>query len=344
MQIKIKDIIRLTGGKASGCEDLLITGFGSLEEATASELSFFIEQKPTEKFLQSSAGAILVSKDLEIQKSSQNLIFVDNPKLAFVQIQNQFLPTKKHSQKTHTNSWVDPSAQIGKNVTIYPFVFVDKDAQIGDNSVIYANSYIGEKTKLGKKCVIYPNCAILERVLIGDAVIIHAGNVIGSDGFGYATENKIHHKIPHRGGVEIADNVEIGANCTIDRGTITNTKIGEGTKIDNLVHIAHNVEIGKNCLLAGQVGIAGSTKLGDNVYCGGQVGILGHNKILDDCIFHPRSCFLQENKTLPAGSHMAGVPAIPIAEWRRNIVVQKKLVLLEKKIRALENKVTSKTS
>ncbi len=343
MLIELQEIITFIDAQCFGDAKLKIMGLNSLKNATADELAFFAAQSYSEQLRQTKAKAIIISKDIQIKDIDidKTWILVADPKLAFFKIQEKFYPQKQYSRNIAPQATIDTTAKIGKDTSIYPFVYIDKNAQIGDHSVIYSHSFIGENVKIGKNCLIYPNCSILDKVIIGDNVTIHSGSVLGSDGFGYITKEKKHHKIFHKGSVTIDNYVEIGANCTIDRGTIENTVIGKGTKIDNLVHIAHNVKIGAQCLIAAQVGIAGSTHLGDNVYCGGQVGILGHNKIEDGSIFYPRSCFMQERKTLPANSHMSGVPAIPIQEWRKNIVVQKKLALLEKRLRTLEAKNSS---
>lgn len=342
--IDIQKIIRFSQAKCQEQRKLQITGFNSLEQATSSEIAFFVGKSLTKELVQSKAEAVFVNQDFSVVDSQKMFLFVDNPKLAFFQSQEKFSCTKSYSKKIHSQAVVEKSAKIGKNVTIYPFAHIDHGAQIGDNSVVYSHCYLGEDAKIGENCIIHANCSILNGVILGNKVIIHSGCVLGSDGFGFVTEKEIHYKIAHQGTVEVADQVEIGAGCAIDRGTFGNTKIGKGTKLDNLIHIGHNVQIGENCLIAGQVGIAGSTKLGNSVYCGGQVGILGHNIIEDGCVFHPGTIFMQERKTVPAKSHMAGIPAISIQEWRRNIVVQKKLAHLEKKVRNLENNILSTKS
>ena len=337
MKVLIQKIIELTNA-SSKCEDFSVTGISSLENATSNELTFFVGTTSNEILKKTKAKAIFVSHKFQENNLKKNWLYVDNPRVRFFSTQHLFSHPSQNIPFIHPQASVDPSAKLGKNVTIYPCAVIDKKAVIGDNSIIYAHSYIGKEAKVGKDCLIYTNCSIMERVVLGNRVIIHSGSVLGSDGFGFITEKDIHCKIIHQASLEVGDDVEIGANCAIDRGVFSNSKIGSGSKLDNLVHLGHNVEIGKNCLLAGQVGIAGSTKLGDNVYCGGQVGILGHNKIGKGSVMHPGSIFMQEKKEVPENSHLAGVPAIPIQEWRKNIILQKKLIFLEKRIRELEKK------
>ena len=342
--IDIQKIIDFSKARCSNKKNLQITGFNALERATHSELTFFVEDISSLALEQTKAEVILVNQDFKPQNSKKIFLFVANPKRTFFRVQEKFSLKKTYSKKIHLQAVVSASAKIGKNVTIYPFVYIGSGAIVKENSVIYSHCHVGEEVMIGANCIIYANCSILDKVILGDSVIIHSGCVLGSDGFGFVTDQQVHYKVPHCGTVEIADQVEVGANCSIDRATFGSTKIGKGTKLDNLVHIGHNVQIGENCLIAGQVGIAGSTKLGNSVYCGGQVGILGHNNIEEGCVFHPRCCFMQEHKTLPRGSQMAGVPAIPLQKWRKNIVVQKKLVSLEKKVRSLSSDILSKES
>ena len=338
MEFTLKELANFVQGELIGNENFKIVGCNNLEQAREKELAFLAEVKNIDAAQKSLAGAFLIGQNIEKDKLQKNCILVKNTRIAFNTILSKFHPAKIYSKTISPQASIHPSAKLGKDITIYPFVHIAENAQIGDRSVLYPNVFIGVDAKLGADCIIYPACSIMDRAIIGKCVIIHAGTVVGSDGFGFETMNNKHHKITHFGTVEIGDDVEIGANCTIDRGTIENTIIGDGSKLDNLVHIAHNVKLGKHNLLAGQVGIAGSAKLGEHVYCGGQVGILGHNSIEDNVTFYPRSTLMNTGKTVPSGSELAGTPAIKKTQWQRNTVVAKRLAELEKRLRKLEQK------
>jgi UDP-3-O-[3-hydroxymyristoyl] glucosamine N-acyltransferase len=227
--------------------------------------------------------------------------------LAFVKVVALFRPAKqRHPRGIHPTAIVGKGVQLGRGVCLGAYSVVEEDATIGDGSVIYPRCYIGYASAIGKDTVIYPQVVVRENVTIGNRVIIHSGTVVGSDGFGYVTVEQAHHKIPQVGTVIIEDDVEIGANVAIDRARFDKTVIGSGTKIDNLVHIAHNVTIGKNCLIVAQVGISGSTSVGDNVILAGQVGIVGHIKIGDNAVVLAKSGV---SKAVPAGSSVWGYPA-----------------------------------
>jgi UDP-3-O-[3-hydroxymyristoyl] glucosamine N-acyltransferase len=252
----------------------------------------------------------------------------------------------KHFQGVHKSALLGKDVKLGKNAALGAYVVVDDGAQIGDNAVIYPGCFIGRQAKIGNNVLIYPNVSIRERVSIGNNVIIHSGTVIGSDGFGFVEVNGKHHKIPQVGTVEICDDVEIGANVTIDRARFDKTVIGRGTKIDNLVQIAHNVVIGENCLIVAQVGISGSTTIGNNVILAGQAGLVGHITVGDKARVTAKSGVI---KSIPAGAMFAGYPARPFLENQKshahvhNLPKMFDLVKeLKKKIESLENKLKEK--
>ena len=346
MPFNLKELATLVNGKLLGQDDFIITGFNSLEQAKRDDLVFLAEKKHLESFKNSNAVSVIISEGITTDYSAnKNWIIVDDARFAGALAKEKLMPFKEYSKKISSKAIIDSTAIIGKEVTIYPLAFIDKKAVIKDKTVIYPNTFIGEEVVIGKNCLIYPNCSILDRVTIGDNTIIHSGTVIGADGFGFVTKQKKHYKIQHTGSVIIGNNVEIGANCAIDRGSINDTVIGSGSKIDNQVHIAHNVIIGENALISAQFGIAGSSKLGNNFYCGGKVGILGHNIIEDNVIFYSSSVLLSENKTIKADTVLAGIPAIKATEWKKNAVLQKKLWKLEQRLHFLEkNQKNSNTS
>lgn len=335
----LRKIAELLNARVIGDMEYKILGVNNIEKAQKNELSFLSDKRYLYKLQESLADSIIVEDDFEINDSlNKNWIIVNNPKLSFLKIQEYFLTPKKYSKTISDQAIIHKTTKIGTKNTIYPLVFIDQKTIISNQNVIYPNVSIGENVVIGNNCIIYPNCSIRDRTIIGDNVIIHSGTVIGSDGFGYVQDEKKHYKIPQIGIVKICDNVEIGANCTIDRAAFDYTIIGEGTKIDNLVHIAHNVILGKNNLMLSGTVLAGSSKFGDNVYCSGQVGILGHNQIGDDVIFYPATKYFAEHTKIESKTVLAGNPAVPVKQWKKNIFMQKKIEQLEKRLKDLENK------
>jgi UDP-3-O-[3-hydroxymyristoyl] glucosamine N-acyltransferase len=261
-------------------------------------------------------------------------IRVKNPLYAFAQLLQLFTANPPHFSGISEKAFVSHRAIIGRDVSIYPYTYVSDDVVIGDKTIIYPGVFIGDETTIGDECVLYPNVTIRERVKIGSKVIIHPGSVIGSDGFGYVSEGGRHHKIPQIGGVIVGDNVEIGANVTVDRATTGNTVIGSGTKIDNLVQIAHNVRIGENSIIVAQVGIAGSSEIGNFVVLGGQVGIPDHVRISDGTMVGAQSGVVGD---LTKGVY-SGSPAIAHRDWLKASVLFARLPELNKKVKELEEK------
>jgi UDP-3-O-[3-hydroxymyristoyl] glucosamine N-acyltransferase len=233
-------------------------------------------------------------------------------------------------------AYVDESADVADSASIMANAFVAPGAKVGGNSVVYPGSYIGHGSSVGDDCTIYPNVTIRDGVSVGNRVTIHPGSVIGGDGFGYATDKGVHHKIPQVGGVVIGDDVEIGANSTIDRGALDDTVIKRGTKIDNLVMIAHNVKVGEDCLLVAQVGISGSSELGHHVVIGGQAGVVGHIKVGDYAQIAGKSGV---SKNLTGGKNYAGVPVMPHKDWLKSMVLVSKLPEMKKELDDLNRKI-----
>lgn len=337
----LREIAEFIKGKLQGDPDTLIFGVSGIKEAKEGEITFLANPKYITYLDKTHASAVIVPYDIE--SINKPVICVENPSLAFAKVISLFVSsTGKHPQGIHPTAVVGKNVKLGKDVCIGAYVVIEDEAEIGDRTVIYPCCYIGYQTKIGKDTLIYSNVSIRERITIGDRVIIHSGTVIGSDGFGFATVEGVHHKIPQIGTVEIGDDVEIGANVTIDRARFDKTVIGKGTKIDNLVHIAHNVIIGENCIIVAQVGISGSTTIGKNVTLAGQVGIVGHISIGDNSIVMAQSGV---TKSFPQNSILWGSPAKSADLAKRiNACVQnlprlyKKVSELEKRLMQLEGK------
>ncbi|MDD5135866.1 MAG: UDP-3-O-(3-hydroxymyristoyl)glucosamine N-acyltransferase, partial [Candidatus Omnitrophica bacterium] len=282
MPTKTKDIAKFINGELIGNGEVLIDGINGINEAKKGELAFILSSQALELVKSTQASCIVVPKDLN-GDFDKPIIKVENPSIAFSRVIEVMMPGRiPHPKGIHPTAVIAKDARIGQGVSVGPYSVVESGVSIGDNTVIYPFSYIGKNAKIGKNCVFYPNVTIREEIVVGDRVIIHPGTVIGSDGFGYdVQQNGTHIKIPQLGTVVIEDDVELGSCVTIDRARFNKTVIGKGSKIDNLVQIAHNVVIGPNCVVAAQCGIAGSSELGRNVVFGGQVGVSDHVKVGD---------------------------------------------------------------
>jgi UDP-3-O-[3-hydroxymyristoyl] glucosamine N-acyltransferase len=324
----------MCGGELVGDPSLQITGASSLAEATPGELSFFTDRKYIGLLRKTRASAIFVPPDFA-EPIDAAQIRVSNPTKAFEGVLLKFAPKPiTFAPGIHSSAVVDPSAQLGERVSIQPLAVVEPGAKIGDDTIIGAGSYVGHESVIGSACHIYPNVTIRERSRIGSRVIIHSGAVIGADGFGFEMVDGRHQKIQQLGRVQIDDDVEIGANTTVDRARYGRTWIQEGVKIDNLVQIAHNVVIGKNSVIVAQAGISGSTRVGERVTMAGQVGIAGHLEIADGTIIAAQSGVA---KSLPGGVWF-GYPAVPFAQAKQQIAWIHRLGKLFARVKEIEKK------
>jgi len=339
MNKKLSDIAKLVSGVVKGDASIVITGLSGIKEAKSGDLTFLANAKYTPLLEKTQASAVIVAEGVDIGKLAG--IVVENPSLAFSKIAEDFFKTSGPSiQGIHKTAVIGKDVHLGKDVAIGPYVVIEDGVSLGDNSVVCGLTFLGNGAKIGRDCLIYPNVTIRERIVIGDRVIVHSGTVIGSDGFGFANVKGINVKIPQIGIVEIQDDVEIGANVTIDRARFDKTIIGKGTKIDNLVQIAHNVRTGENCIIVSQVGISGSTILEDNVTLAGQAGLVGHITIGKNSVVAAKSGV---PSSIPPDSIYWGFPAKPIAQAKKvNAIVQRLphyveiLLDLKKRIAELE--------
>lgn len=334
MTFTLQELAALSGGELVGDPTLKITGAASLSEAAQGEVSFFTNRKYIGLLRKTRASAIFVSPDFS-EPINAAQIRVSNPTKAFEEVLLKFAPKPiTFAPGVHASAVVGPSAQLGERVSIQPLAVVEPGARIGDDTIIGAGSYIGHETVIGSACQIYPNVTIRERSRIGSRVIIHSGAVIGADGFGFEMVDGRHQKIQQLGIVQIDDDVEIGANTTVDRARFGRTWIQEGVKIDNLVQIAHNVVIGKNSVIVAQTGISGSTRVGERVMMGGQVGIIGHIEIGDGAAIGAQSGI---SKSIPGGVWF-GSPAVPMEEAKQQIAWIHRLGKLFARVKAIEKK------
>lgn len=318
--VSVGEIADLVGGQFAGDRDGLIAAVAPLAQAKADQLSFLSNRKYAADLSATEAGAILVPRNLE--GDDPRWIRVDSPYFAFARVMVRWFSNRPMPKGISPNAVVSPSAKLGRNVVLGHFAVIGDDVVIGDNVTIFQGVSVEAGSAIGDDCIIYPNVVIYDGSRIGNRCIIHSGVVIGSDGYGFATHEGKHHKIPQIGIVRIEDDVEIGAGTTIDRAALGETVIGEGTKIDNLVQIGHNVKVGKHCLLVSQVGIAGSTELGDYVAVAGQSGFSGHLKIGNRVQVAAKSAVLDD---VPDDTKVMGSPAVPFTEFARRHAAVKKL-------------------
>lgn len=314
--MKILELAKLTEGIVEGDTDVDITGLSGTETAKMGDLTFAIDEDRLAIAEKSSASCVLTNRS--VRKSTKTLIRVNNPKLSFIIIYNTFNTPKDRESFLHPMATVSSSAAIGRNVWIGPNVSIEEGVKIGDHVIIESNSVIKKNCEIDSFCRIYPNVTLYENTRLQKNVILHSGVVVGSDGFGYMKNKDKIYKFPQLGRVIIENDVEIGANTTIDRGSLSDTVIGAGTKIDNLCQIAHNVKIGKNGLIAAQVGISGSTIIGDNVTMGGQAGIVDNATIGNNVTIGAGSAVIGNLKD---GEVVWGIPARPIAQTKKQMAV-----------------------
>ena len=334
--MRLRELAELVGAiVGEGVQDLEITGVASLQEARSGDVTFFGNPRYLSQLRSSVASAAIVPIECT-EEVAPVLLRVPNPSAAFAAVVAAFAPPEIIREAgIHPSAVISPTAQIGHGVFVGPLVVIEAGAVIGDGCVIEAGCVIGQEVRLGTCCHLYLKVTIRERCIVGDRVILQPGAVIGSCGFGYEFQEGRHQKIPQTGIVELGDDVEIGANTTIDRARFGRTVIGQGSKIDNLVQIAHNVQIGMHSVVCSQVGIAGSTRIGSYVTLAGQVGLAGHIEIGDKAVIGAQSGL---SKNVPPGSLVIGAPAKPIKEWKQNNFYISQLGKLFDRVKELEKK------
>jgi UDP-3-O-[3-hydroxymyristoyl] glucosamine N-acyltransferase len=337
MQFTAQQIALLVSGTIEGSPDTTVTSFGKIEEATAGQLSFLANPKYEDYLYSTKASLIIVNENLQLQKNiSATLVRVKDAYSAFATLLTTYQNLKAQQKKgIETPSHIASSASLGTDVFVGAFAYIGEKVTIGNNTKIFPGVYIAENVRIGNNTTIHAGVKIYEDCVIGNDVIIHAGTVVGSDGFGFAPQpDGSYQKVPQIGNVIIEDQVEIGANTTIDRATMGSTIIKKGVKLDNLIQIAHNVEIGSQTVIAAQTGISGSTKLGQNIMIGGQAGIAGHLNIADGVKIAGGAGV---TKNLDGeGKSYAGFPAEEAKQSLKTQVYTRQLPELEKRVKELE--------
>ena len=339
----LREIADALQGQLVGDGNLPISSIASIEEAGPGEITFLAQPSSAKLLDKCRASALIVGKELSGQTQSlqgfiRNIIVVDNPMLAYARVAEMF-ETPKHKEPGVSHlACVSEDARVSDEAAVMPFVYVGKGSIIERGVTIYPFTYVGDNVRVGEESLIYSNVSLYSGVTIGKRVIIHAGVVLGSDGFGYTWDGTGHRKIRQLGTLIVGDDVEVGANTTIDRGSLGHTLIGRGVKIDNLVQIAHNVTIGENSIIVSQVGIAGSSTLGKNVILAGQVGVKDHVAIGDNVKAGGGTGI---TKDVPPDSNIMGTPHMPHREWLRLQNYAKKLPELFRRVEGLEKKMTT---
>lgn len=339
-QLTVKEIANFLNAEISGNPDQLISGFNGILEAQEGDITFLANVKYKKQLPLCKASAVVVGEDVEVD--GVNLVKVNNPRLAFARLVSLLVPKKKENGQISPQAFISDSASIGQNVTIYPNAYVGENSKIADNSTLYPGVFIGDNVSIGENCLLYANVSVHHEVKLGSNVVVNSGTVIGSEGFGFERDGEKHFKIPQVGNVIIEDDVEIGALCAIDRGSVKPTIIGKGTKLDNLVHVAHNCHFGENNLILAQAGIAGTVTTGKSVYIAGQAGCLDHINITDYVQLGGKGVF---TSNVEEPGVYFGYPAKPVQEWQKASAMfyktdelRKKTSALEKKIQELEEK------
>ncbi|GAB6099464.1 UDP-3-O-(3-hydroxymyristoyl)glucosamine N-acyltransferase [Halanaerocella petrolearia] len=336
MEKKIKELAQLVSGEIIGDEEVEVNGVGGADNAQANQITFALNKDFFQQ-AEKRAAAIVVNSKLAELETDKPLLVVDNPRLAFAKIANEFVVQPYYKPQISNQATVSPEAELGSNISIHSGVVIEAGAQIGDNVILAPGVYVGANAKIGQDSTLHPNVVVEHECQLGAEVEIHPGTVIGSEGYGFETGEEGHVKVPQFGNVIVEDKVEIGANVTVDRGATGSTIIGQGTKIDNLVHIAHNVEVGPECLIIAQVGIAGSAKIEERVTLAGQTGVAGHLTVGNNTTVATNSVVTND---IPAESFVSGYPAHSHRSERRIKASRKKLPKLLRRMRKLEKKVS----
>jgi UDP-3-O-[3-hydroxymyristoyl] glucosamine N-acyltransferase len=333
--LTVKELARLLGCPYEGDGESQITGVSSLDQGREGDLVFLTHPRYRKQLEETRASAAIIPEEETFRKIP--VLLSKTPHLTFIRAVEFFFQPYRPRPGVHSSALVSPSARIGRDAAVGPFCVIGDEVEIGEGTVIFPLVSVYPRVRIGERAVIHSHVSIREDVRIGDRVIIHNGAVIGSDGFGYIEQaDGSRHKIPQKGTVVIEADVEIGANTAIDRAALGETIIRRGTKIDNLVQVAHNVEIGENSILAGQTGIAGSTKIGRSVTMGGQVGVADHVHVGDKVIAAAKSGI---TKDVPAGAFVAGIPHLDVRDWRKVWVLLPQLYDFMKDMKKLKARV-----
>lgn len=343
MAHRLADLAELVEGRVEGDPDRAIEAVRPLETAGPGDLSFLNHSRYREQAIASGAGALLVTPALvgdDLRQDGRPLLVVGDTAFALSRVLARLHAGDPPAAGVHPTAVVEPGCTVDPAAHVGPYAVVGSGSRIGARAALHAHVVLGKGCVVGEGAVLHPHAVLYDRTEVGPGAIVHAGVVLGADGFGYATHRGAHHKVPQVGRVVLEKNVEVGANSTIDRATLGETRVGEGSKIDNLVQVGHNVRVGRHCILCGQAGIAGSTELGDYVVLAGQAGVSGHIKLGDGVQVAAKSAALS---SVEPRTQVAGIPAVELRKWRRQAVLIARLEEMSRRLRALERRLGTGT-
>ncbi len=335
MAVTLAELARRFQGKARGNPDVTVERVAALETAGPRDIAYVSGRKYAALLSRTSAGVVILT-DADAQHYGGTALIVDDPHLCFARVATLLHPPRAFKRGVHSSAVVEPTARVAGTAWVGPHVVIGSNAVIGEEACIAAGCVVGDDVSIGARTRLMARVTIEDRCVIGEDCLLHSGTVVGSDGFGYARDGERWQKVPQLGGVVVGNDVEIGANTTIDRGAMNDTVVGNGVKLDNLIQIAHNVRIGDNTAIAACVGIAGSTVIGKRCTIGGQAGIAGHLEIADDV--HITACSLVTNSISQAGVYSASIKAEPVEKWRRNAARLRQLDEIARRLSRLEDK------
>lgn len=336
MMYTARELAEWLNAPLEGDENAKITGVASPESAAPEDLIYVDSERNLERAARSAARCVLAPAGLRLPPA-KTVLRVEQPRLAFARAAARLVPPPRIAEGIHPTAIVAPTARLSGNVAIAPYAVIEEGAEIGAGTQIGAFCFLGRGVQIGQDCRLYPRVTLYPGVKLGARVTVHAGAVIGSDGFGYVRAGDRYEKFPQLGWVEIADDVEIGANTTIDRGALDATTIAEGTKLDNLVHVGHNVTIGRHTVIAAQTGISGSSRVGSGVVIGGQVGIADHCTLEDNCVAGAQAG-IPTGKTVRKGQVVWGTPARPLEKFKEQYAWFARLPELAERVKKLEQR------
>jgi UDP-3-O-[3-hydroxymyristoyl] glucosamine N-acyltransferase len=330
---RLAELAELVGGRVLGDPERTVESIRALEAAGSGDLSFVTLPRHRARALASGAAALLVGDDLAAELPSRDLLVVADPSYALAQLLAALHPDEVRPSGAHPTAVVESGARVDPTAHLGPYAVIGAGSRVEAGAQVLAHAVVGRHCRIGERALLHPHAVLYDRTVVGAGSIVHSGVVLGADGFGYALHGGVHHKVPQIGSVVLEDDVEIGANTTIDRGTLGETRIGAGTKIDNQVMLGHNVRVGRRSILCAQVGIAGSTSIGDGVVLGARVGAVDHISIGDGV---QAAAGTDLFSSLPAHAIVGGSPAHEIGRWRRQLALLWRLDEMLGRLRAIE--------
>lgn len=335
---RLAELAEHVQGRIEGDPEREVGGVRTLDMAGPHDLSFLNHARYRQQAEASRAGVLMLTpalRSLLPETSERSYLLVEDPSFALARLLGLFHPEERREPGVHPTAVVEEGCQVDSSAYVGPYAVICAGSRIGAGAQIHAHAVVGRRCSIGEEAVLYPHAVLYDGTELGPRARVHAGAVLGADGFGYATHQGVHHKVPQVGRVVIGADVEVGALAAIDRATLGETRIGEGSKIDNLVQVGHNVQTGKHCILCGQAGIAGSTQLGNYVVLAGQAGVAGHLQLGDGVQVAAKSAALTSTE---AGRKLAGIPAVELKKWRRQTVQVARLEEMNRRLRDLERR------